>query len=677
MIMLKNIRFSVKLWCLSGFLIGAIVLVAGVAILLISGILTANHQFANAAHYNTFMAQKGVDHLAWINKVQSLFIENEPALEVQTDPTQCGLGKFLYGEEGRKLALIDPQIQTVLEDIKIPHKHLHETATEIKAVWQQNHPGLSLSLALSLDDHRRWVQTVSDALLDNAPLEVEFDPTRCAFGQWMAGQEAQHLMGQWPEFKATMAQVAEHHNRLHRSAKSIENAASTAEKLEIYAQQTKPACDQAAALIDKLQSLEAVLDDAQSRAGHIFNSKTLPALKATQAKMNDLGDYLDTTQALIKKQMNAKGATAKWTAGLIATVSMVLAIALSAVLIRSLVGPVTKAVSFAKQMSEGDLTQRLDVEQKDEIGILASALNQMRSSLNQSFKAIAHGVSTLTSSSTELSAISQQMAQSANQSASRSGSVAAASEQMSASMDSVAAASEQASTNVSMVASATEEMTATIKEIAQNSAKASTITNQAVSQARSASTKMDQLGTAAHEISKVTEVITEISEQTNLLALNATIEAARAGEAGKGFAVVANEIKELARQTAAATQEIKVKIDGIQNSTSLTVGEIKQISTVIDDVNDIVGTIATAVEEQAVTTQEIAGSVAQASRGIAEVNENVAQSSSVSGDIANDIAEVNQAGKEVSSGSEQINRSARELSQLAEQLNEMVAGFKV
>ena len=392
------------------------------------------------------------------------------------------------------------------------------------------------------------------------------------------------------------------------------------------------------------------------------------------------GIYIDDINAAVAQKKHAlEIALKKQRNRLIWMTVLILGLTCTALTLiaRSLVRPIKKALNFTQSMAKGDLTQTLDVEQKDEIGTLASALNQMRSSLNQMFKDVANGVGTLTSSSTELSAISQQMAQSSNQSCSRSGSVAAASEQMCSNMNSVAAASEQASTNVSMVASATEEMTATVKEIAQNSAKASTITKKAVSQARSASTKMDQLGTAAHEISKVTEVITEISEQTNLLALNATIEAARAGEAGKGFAVVANEIKELARQTAAATQEIEVKIEGIQKSTSLTVDEIKQISTVIDDVNDIVGTIATAVEEQAVTTQEIAGSVAQASRGIAEVNENVAQSSSLSGDIANDIAEVNQAGKEASSGSEQINRSARELSQLAEQLNEMVARFKV
>ncbi len=673
----KNIKFGIKLWSLSGFLLGALVVVAVMAITLINGIQTASDDYADAAYYNTFMVKKEVDHLNWVNKVQKLFMENASTLEVQTDHTKCSIGKFLHGVEGRKMSQGDRSVSAILDGIKIPHKQLHDTAIIINKNWRQNHPGLSLTLATRLDDHRRWVQKVNSALMRGEPIDVQFDPTMCDFGKWLLEKETRNLMSEWPEFKAILTEVGKYHNNLHHSATDIKNATTIEQKIDIFTSKTEPAFNEVARLFGKVQKLEAGLDSAQLQAKQIFNIKTLPALKATQAKMHELVEYLNAKQEGIKASMRAKGSSAKWTAGVVASIAIVMAITLSIVLVRSLVGPVTKAVSFAQKMSEGDLTQTLDIDQRDEIGVLANALNTMGTNLNVMFKNIANGVNTIMSSSTELSAISQQMSQSANQSSDRTSSVAAASEQMSANMSSVAAASEQASTNVSMVASATEEMTATVKEIAQNSEKASTITNGAVSQARNASDKVDKLGNAARDISKVTEVITEISEQTNLLALNATIEAARAGEAGKGFAVVANEIKELAKQTAEATQEIKFKIDDIQSSTSLTVDEIKQISEVINDVNDIVTTIATAVEEQAVTTEEIAGNVDQASQGISEVNENVAQSSSVSEKIANEVAEVNQAGKEVSRSSEQVNLSAQELSQLAEQINEMVSKFKV
>jgi hemerythrin-like metal-binding protein len=175
----------------------------------------------------------------------------------------------------------------------------------------------------------------------------------------------------------------------------------------------------------------------------------------------------------------------------------------------------------------------------------------------------------------------------------------------------------------------------------------------------------------------VTETITEISEQTNLLALNATIEAARAGEAGKGFAVVANEIKELARQTAQATQDIKDKVKGIQDSTTGTSLEIVEISKVIHHVNDIVTSIASSVDEQARATAEIAGNVSQASIGIQEVNVNVAQCSLVAGEIAKDISHVSQISGEFKNGSRHVSDSAGELSSFASQIKTMVGSFRL
>jgi len=228
-----------------------------------------------------------------------------------------------------------------------------------------------------------------------------------------------------------------------------------------------------------------------------------------------------------------------------------------------------------------------------------------------------------------------------------------------------------------MVAEAMDATSQTIQEIARHSEKARTIAGTAVNQAENASLKMNDLGTAAGAITKVTEVITEISEQTNLLALNATIEAARAGEAGKGFAVVANEIKELARQTAEATHEIKAKIEGIQNSTDETVGEMSQIRQVIDQVNQIVAIIATSVENQLRATEEVAGNVREASQGFGEINENVARCTQVTGRISDDIEDVKASADELKQTSGVVDTNVRELSQLAEKLHEEVGHFRV
>jgi len=248
---------------------------------------------------------------------------------------------------------------------------------------------------------------------------------------------------------------------------------------------------------------------------------------------------------------------------------------------------------------------------------------------------------------------------------------------MSVNIQSVSAAMEQSSSNVNMVASSTEEMTATVNEIAQSAEKARSISESAVKQSKLTSDKMSALGDSAKKIGKVTETITEISEQTNLLALNATIEAARAGEAGKGFAVVANEIKELARQTASATIDIKNQISEMQTTTSMTVKDIETISAVIVDINHVINGIATAVEEQSAASSEISSNISQASLGIAEVNENVAQATVVVADITRDIAEINQQSNQVGEGSFHVQRNAQGLADLASQLQDLVKKFKV
>ncbi len=348
----------------------------------------------------------------------------------------------------------------------------------------------------------------------------------------------------------------------------------------------------------------------------------------------------------------------------------------TSLLSRRIVAPIRQAVKVAEAMVAGDFSVSLKSDNRDEIGVLMTALNTLRESFVEMFGSINQSVETLAQSSDELHTASEQMANGATETSSKATTVAAAAEEMSSNMNTVAAAMEQASTNINTVATASEQMTSAINEIAQNTERATAITGEAVHEAQSASTKINELGAAAEEIGKVTETITEISEQTNLLALNATIEAARAGDAGKGFAVVANEIKDLANQTALATEEIRSKINGIQSSTGTTVQEIEKITRIISEVNDIVATIASAVEEQSVTTREIAGNVNQASSGVQEVNENVAQTSAVAGEIAREIADVNTSAGTMNENTNYINQSASKLRELAGQLQRTVARFQ-
>lgn len=356
---------------------------------------------------------------------------------------------------------------------------------------------------------------------------------------------------------------------------------------------------------------------------------------------------------------------------------------LVAVLVFSLkviaVVPIKQMIERVRDMAqgEGDLTVRLSVKSRDEMSELAGWLNEFVANLQAMVRQVSSNSDSLNTSSDHLSKLSGQMANEAVQMSENSEKVASSGVEMSSNMVSVASAMEEVSINMNLVATATEEMTSTIDEIAKNSEKARNVTSDAVSRARQTSAKVDDLGQAAQKIGKVTEVITEISEQTNLLALNATIEAARAGEAGKGFAVVANEIKTLATQTAQATQEIKNNITGIQASTSGTVEEIAQILETINHVNDIVSTIATAVEEQSATTREIANNVSQASLGLNEVNTNVAQSSQVASGISDDMTEMSRAVGNISDSSAKIDQQLTDLHNLSEQLDIMVRRFKI
>ncbi|MCG8550828.1 MAG: methyl-accepting chemotaxis protein [Desulfobacterales bacterium] len=332
--------------------------------------------------------------------------------------------------------------------------------------------------------------------------------------------------------------------------------------------------------------------------------------------------------------------------------------------------------NVANQIAQGDLTYQFPTTGKTLTGVYAN-MQQMTDNLKHMFNDISQGVQTLTSSATELSAVSQEVTSGAEQSSQNANNVSSAAEEMATAMNSVAAATEQTSANLQMIVAAAEEMTATINEISSNTAKGSHTTSQAVEKAEHISQRVDALGRAAAEISKVTETIADISEQTNLLALNATIEAARAGEAGKGFAVVAGEIKELAKQTAQATDEIGVRIGEVQSTTTESVSSIKEIVEIIDDINSIVTSVATAIEEQSATTQEISNNVSQAATGVQEVNENVNQTSTVAAEVTEDVHQVSQSAEEITAGSVQINDSALELSKLSESLNEMVSRFKL
>jgi methyl-accepting chemotaxis protein len=397
-----------------------------------------------------------------------------------------------------------------------------------------------------------------------------------------------------------------------------------------------------------------------------------------RAKAAEAAQFQDGKAAEVEKT-NKETSSTIWVALIVGSLFAVAgAIFGGIVLARGIAAPLTGVVTNLEQIAQGDLSKDTlpELQQReDEIGTLARAMQTMTVALRKMIQEISSGIQVLSSSSTELMSSSAQMTTGSRHASDKAHSVSAAAEEMSSNITSVAVGMEETTTNLAHVASATEQMTATIGKIAGNSEKARQITGEATRQAAQITEQINQLGQAAREIGKVTETITEISSQTNLLALNATIEAARAGSAGKGFAVVATEIKALAQQTAAATEDIKTRIAGVQAATSGGITGIEKVSHVIREVSDIVASIAAAIEEQATATKDIARNIADASTGVTDANTRVSETSQVSREIAKDIVDVDHAAGDMASGSDNVRSNATELSTVAEKLKLTVARF--
>jgi methyl-accepting chemotaxis protein len=439
-----------------------------------------------------------------------------------------------------------------------------------------------------------------------------------------------------PDQQALLAELAERQDELQAKLAAYEPLASGPEAFallradldawyQVAGQQLVPAADDATVAADEAVAaqdaegrgaLDALVDaDSTAAAARavVGDVEIGPLQDATDVLMDQLQAELDT-QTAQAGAVNEEGAAAAasstrllWT---VLALSLLVSAGLAFWVIRQITGTVATVSRTVSAMALGDLTVVPEVRSADELGRMARSLGTAQDHLRSVLAGVAASADAVAAASEELSASSAQISASAEETSAQSGVVATAADEVSRSVGTVAAGA--------------EEMGSAIREISQSVNEATRVAAKAVGEAHATTSTIEKLGASSHEIGAVVKTITSIAEQTNLLALNATIEAARAGEAGKGFAVVANEVKELAQETARATEDIARRVEAIQGDSSGAVAAIGRISEIIGAINDFQLTIASAVEEQTATTNEMSRSVQEAAGGSTEIAANIA-----------------------------------------------------
>ena len=682
------------------------------------------------------IVEKIVDHLKWADTIRMTIINKNDELEVQTDPSKCGLGKWMQSNQAKKAYDSgDQDFRRVWDTLTDGHEKLHHSAIEIKkylafeklakaqkekdealkdwqAVSTQLFHILDEAMESDIDpakadaEKRRDISLLSkmgaiDMHMNEAiiqpflNLKILTSKKEILLSEYQKKYEElqsnllkwRHLVKGFSKLEIVAGKIHSEFELMNATARRYimaqqeeRLANQSVEKARNYLSQTiLPLLDKNMELLDKLKEEAEHELTGLRKANKIFANETSIHLKRVESMFNRARDVVGN--AVVKGNESILTNTKKLRSVVltVSVIAIIIGLFLAFVIAMSIVRPINDANHMLKDIAqgEGDLSQRMTVQTKDEISELAGWFNVFIKKIQQIITETSSVTESLVSSSNQLSSASDQLKNQTDDSLNRSTSVAGAAEEMSASISSVAAASEQANSNIGMVAAATEQMSASIMEISRNASQAQQITKTAVTETQNASGRINELGSAAKEIGTVTETITDISEQTNLLALNATIEAARAGEAGKGFAVVANEIKELAKQTATATDEIKKKIETIQSTTQLSVEEIEHVSKVIQEVDEFISSIAVAIEQQASVTKEIAGNVAHASGDVQDISKNATEASTVTNEITQNINEVKNSSLACSEESNKVSSNATTLSSLSDQLKKIVGQFKV
>ena len=516
-----------------------------------------------------------------------------------------------------------------------------------------------------------WVQQLKDAAGMEAVFSGDTDPKAGLLGQWLSSYKVDN-----PELMKLVQQLSTQIEKIRILGAETNKKNSAADKTNTF-NRTITTTSRIERYFQQLHTLSETLYNNLETTEHAKQE----AMTASAETINKALNGLITDSALeMKNALHVSDATKKsgtTTLILLTLAAVIIASVMGTLMSRYLSRRIHTLADATKEIAHGNLKNKVQKTSSDELGELADDTNTMIDNLRGMIGQIRSFSENLSDASTSMGGVSQDLDKNAMDLGDKSTEASHSTEMMTASILDISTIANDSMERVQSVAMATEEMSATIREIAGNAEQARAVTAKAVTTVENTTIKMTELSEAAKEVGKVADVIVNIADQTNLLSLNATIEAARAGDAGKGFAVVANEVKELASQTNRATEDIRQKIAAIQQSSDMTITAIEEISQVINDINSIVVVIAGAVEEQAVTTDQIAQDIASVSMGIEDMNKNVTSATEIVESVAGDIGVVNTTSNQVQNGSAQIKKSAEALKQLSGELKTLVGKFSL
>ena len=620
----KNIKLGKKIIIGIGSVLVLMLIVGGWSFFGINGIVNDAHELSKGNELVGILLQREVDHLNWAGEVNKLLTDDQVTqLSVETDHHKCGFGRWYFGEGRKNAEIFLPALKDSLSTIEEPHRILHESAIKIAEVFKAADAELPAILANRESDHLSWAETVQGAILNKKQSSgVQLDHTLCAFGKLLFGKIGERMRKSDPELARLIDKIEDPHRLLHQSGKKIEAALSQkdfAKALSIYQTETAGALTKTRMGIQELQLRAQENLAGVKEARSIYASETQINLEKVQEILNKM-NKITKDNVISEDVMLSKAVSTRMVVVVVVILALLIGSILAFIISKSITGPISRGVSFAKTISSGDLTAELNLDQTDEVGQLAKALNDMVQNLANVVGQIRSATDNVNAGSSELSSTSQQLSQ---------------------------GATEQAA-SVEETTSSMEQMSSNIQQNADNSNQTEKISLKASKDANDSGKAVNESVAAMKEIASKISIIEEIARQTNLLALNAAIEAARAGEHGKGFAVVAAEVRKLAERSQTAAGEISEL-----SSSSVEVAE---------KAGGMLEKLVPDIQKTAELVQEISASSNEQNVGAEQINKALQQ--------------LDQVIQQNASASEEMASTAEELSSQAMQLQDTIGFFK-